>query len=90
MRLFLFVILFLICGIISGAANASEFMSFDNPAWTREDAQIRHAVKGKWYSLGEHKQYADNHEFIFKDTDAIVDRIEIPRKPTGEERYTGH
>lgn len=35
------------------------------------------------------KQLADNHEYVHKDMDAVIDRIEIPKKPTGVEHYVG-
>ncbi len=76
----LLVVACLIACCISGMAGAWP------PVKVGVEAEVQDAAV--YQILKEHKpQKADIHQYIFNDVDSIVDRIEIPKKPKGEERY---
>lgn len=80
MRLVIVVVLFLVVCIVSGAAHA-DFIEFTKEPVTREERIIKTQVE-------KHKiPKEDIHAYIFNDMDSIVDRIEIPKKPKGDEHY---
>lgn len=92
----LFLILSLAAAAYGSLADAQEieykeyikaerpFMTFDNPAWTREDMLIKRAMVGNKPEL----QTANNKEYIFKDKDSVdarfnsmlEDYVKIPEK----------
>lgn len=91
MKIFIMTVTFLIVAIISSICQAEEFMTFDNPAWTREDMLIRRAMISGPTKLPR-RQYADNKEYIFKDERSTKDRefMEAVAKINDKDKYIGH
>lgn len=94
MKTVILTVMFLLAAIVSGAHGAEM-----SEAEISEANLIKLVNKHRVYQEGKpfdtklydlpEKQMASNKEYIFKTIDAELDRIELPRKPTGEERYVG-
>ncbi len=92
MKCTLIIMAFLIYAIFAGASQADDFITFDNPAMSREERIIKAQVEKHRHIDLTVREYASNHEYIHKDMNSILERegfINVPRKPKGEEIYAG-
>lgn len=82
MRLIFFITCVAAC---VSAAQGADFISFDNPGLSRTERLVKLQVIKHRHG----QELADAKQYIRNDMDAIVDRIQIPKKPKGEEVYYG-
>lgn len=57
-------------------AGSKEFITYNRPAWTREDMEIRKHAVSAWYKIGAEKlPELDNKQYVFNDKESVSTRF---------------